>query len=281
MMFLSPSTAANPITYVTCLHDLGRGKADGRGIDEYLGWLVETAKLLPNLLVFTDIPQVENVVPPNVRIEHFNFSQFDLYESRKRISAICAEQVSREGSHDITVRVPDYAILQFGKLQLLDAATSLTASPFLAWVDAGLCRFAIGDSPILGGREKLVADMMEDSESFLEVDFYRNTHWGRLRYSEAGTFKKTFSGGMFIINRLSTATYRRIMVSKALSWIERGTWDNEQIGFNQVFHSHEISPLVLTQEGQPGTLFRFLQGKSGLRILRPGQKKYENLRAKG
>lgn len=280
MTFLEPRALNEPIAYITCLHDLGRGNADGRGIDEYLRWLIKTANLLPNLMVFTDIQDVRDLMPPHVRVIDFNFSQFDLYGSRHDISAICAEQILRNRSNDVTVTVPDYAILQFGKFQLLDIATSLTEAPLMAWVDAGICRFANSDSRVQAGRERLIADIMDDSESLLEVDFRRNVSFGRIRYVEAGTFRKTFSGGMLVINRLSTARYRNSMIKRALSWLENKVWDNEQIGLNQLFHAGELSPLILRQEGEPGTLIRFLQGLNSLQVIRPVQKKYERLRAK-
>ena len=265
---------------MTALYDLGRERADGRSLDSYIEWLKATCKILPNITVFTDIKEVAKVLPEHAVVVDLNFSEFDMYVHREKVADICARMSRKSKVQDITIRLPDYAIFQFGKFQLLDLASQMGSEEYLVWVDAGISRFTRAVEPRVVPDVDALFAAIGDADALFEVDFRQNTRLGKLRLVKTGTFRRTFSGTAFAISKEATSNYRRLLSLKALSWLEQHTWDNEQVALNQLFHSHDISPALAEQDEVTGTILRIFQGISKPRTLAPSNPSYQKLRKK-
>jgi hypothetical protein len=168
-------------------------------------------------------------------------------------------------SDDVTFKIPNYAILQFSKFEMLETVMKNENQGDYLWVDAGVSRFF---KPFLKeqsfqsdlGTMSMIGNV---NEALFEIDPRGNLRWGKLKRAEVGSCRRSFSGTSFLLKRDYVTHYKDALMQKAIQWVEKGIWDNEQIALNAVFLEGKILPDLINQKGDTGTIARFISGQVG------------------
>jgi hypothetical protein len=248
------------VKFVTAIYDIGRNNKDGRSIDDYLKWLRKTLVLFPNTYVFYEDDHIKNhfdkAVSGGIWVK-LPFVKFELADYGTKIADICKIMSLR--SNDLTFQLPNYAILQFQKFNFLERlAFQFKKTQGFFWIDAGISRF-IPDSnfPKLSLIGKQLLNSKKYKSSFFEVDIKNNLKlFGGLKSAKVGTCRRIFSGTSFYLINSDTSKYASSIFQLSLDWINDHKWDNEQVALNNLFKSKSISPNILLQKKQTGTVAR-------------------------
>ena len=262
------SSGCSKVKVVTCIYDLGRASVDGRTIEDYSDWIRRTFQIFNDITVYYDSETLRSKLDSGQNWRKKSVSRFSLSSEYDEILSIC--RLLSKKSNDMTFQLPQYAMLQFEKFQFL--ANEQRYHPEIKgflWVDAGLSRF-IGSKYTsatpsnLGNFDKLCSR----DRSLFEVDVKNNLSlFGDLKYVETGSCQRTFSGTAFYISKNDVRKYASLTHEVALEWISKFRWDNEQIALNQLFLRKLISPRILIQKGETGSVGRFALGLESARII--------------
>jgi hypothetical protein len=249
------------ISPVTAIYEIGRAKADGRRFSDYLDWLEKTSQIFPALTIYCEkVPNLQGRKIDGNWVEKA-FSDFSLNCRRDEIFKIC-EYFKRKNS-DVTFQLPDYAILQFSKFEMLEDAMLQNFAKNFLWLDAGISRF-INPATVKFSRfeQSLLPNILDAvNEGLFEVDLRKNLRWGKLKKVKIGSCRRSFSGTSFLVKSEHVSDYKNVLLSKAFEWISLGIWDNEQVALNAVFLEGLISPDLINQSGDTGTLGRVFTGE--------------------
>ena len=255
------SISSNRVKVVTCIYDLGRSSIDGRTINDYSNWIKKTFQLFHDVIVYYESETLRSQLDTGQNWSYKPLSNFSLSTKYDQIHKICEFQSKK--SNDMTFKLPNYAMLQFEKFQFIEnEQKNHPEIDGYLWVDAGISRF-IGSKYPSSRKSKLTSfeKFLSEGKSLFEVDIKNNLNYFRnLKFIETGTCKRTFSGTAFYISKNDVRKYASLTYEVALDWIERLQWDNEQIALNQLFLKKSISPKILIQKGNTGSVARFALG---------------------
>jgi len=252
---------------VTAIYNLKRGEIDGRGINQYKIWLSKTLQVFPKAIVFCEDPTLSGEFGGLGTWVNLPISEFHFSSQLAEISKICLEL--KKYSNDVTFSLPMYAVFQIAKFQLLSHALSLSSLPKYKgylWVDAGISRFVF--EPSNRHKSKKVRSIRFGNESLFEIDFKKNLTWnGELKFSQPGTNRRSFSGTSFYLTKDDIIIYDKAIVNAAQNWIDIGLWDNEQVLLNNLFKSKIISPGLIRQKNETGSVARSFLGQESFFLL--------------
>lgn len=249
---------------VSAVYDIGRERADGRGLADYLGWLRTTLLVFPEMIVYTDLEIIAELVPDS-QVRWVPMTSWPPFRHRPKIEALL-QHTKYSAATDITLRLPNYALLQFSKFFMLsDALSSDGDAPAAFWIDAGASRFFRHDgtatfprTPAPGWMRKWLTN--DESDSLFEVDLRRNLDGrGRIRPPRVGSSRRCMSGTSFAVKRLATSKFESLVLGTISGWTDSFQWDNEQVALTHWVVDGSVSPtLFLQTRAEPGLIARLL-----------------------
>ena len=141
---------SHSLTFVTCLHDIGRSKYD-RPFRHYLKWITKTLEIRAPMVAYVDKMLEKRVT--NFRAKRslptivygIQQSEIPYFHLEKRISEIQRSERYKNQMAQIDrieCQLPLYTVVQYSKFQYLAsvAAHDPFNTTFFFWIDAGLSR---------------------------------------------------------------------------------------------------------------------------------------------
>lgn len=256
---------------VTGIFDIGRELIDNRSMDEYLEWLVKTIRLFPDTIIFhNDLSgKISSRFTHTIFVEPKDFEAFSWMESVE-----CILKSSREDK-DITGILPQYALIQFAKFEMLERVLGKYNCASIMWIDAGISRF-MKEIDCVDVLKKNVNYLLKKRyELALEIDVLSNLNKTKLviRKPALGSHERVISGTAFwvksnILFSLKKEVYD--FVKKELILSKR--WDNEQIVLRSVLNQLSFKILYINQmRNKTGSVARILaQRKMSVRYRLEG-----------
>jgi len=240
---------------VTALYDIGREAIDGRSMDEYRAWTLQTLQSIKDpVVLYLDarlaatweetLLEVRHSVGP-ICILKTALEETPMWCYKDKVAAILANPARPTlYPQDITNRLPAYTLIQYSKFGWLEDAASRVLADFVVWMDAGFCRFFVGEGPftlrhrlatVLG--EKMSIEV-SDSAALLEKitpDNYIGTNHCLLR------------GGLWVVAKSVLLSIRSaVMDVWEGEMLAKSRLDNEQIALALVCkkESHRFDLVV-------------------------------------
>lgn len=167
------------VTIVTALLHIGRESADGRTMEQYVQWFLETLRIPAPMVVYVEPPLAETVkqlrgdmptkiIPQSLGTSPFGWSYPKVHE------ILCSEawQKTMKNPGDITNKLPGYSIVTNNKFAWLWNA--IDENPFgtdlFFWIDGGLSRFFRGFQPWNHGpHPKMLEELRTNKKIFTVV----------------------------------------------------------------------------------------------------------------
>ena len=228
------------LTCVTAFYNIGREQVDGRSLQDYKQWLLQTVRSVEApFVIFLDntLGWKEDLLKATkgdrLHIVETPLAEVPLYPYKERIRAVLEHQKFKKHPQDITNQLPEYCMIQYSKFGWLEQA--ILKNPFktnqFAWMDAGLSRFFNPSQvyevhPISVKSFTLQADMKHPLLPTLTCDSY------------IGTNECIFKGTLWITDPYS---FKRVQteVMRILfeEMLQKNRLDNEQIALALAYKS--------------------------------------------
>lgn len=159
--------SATPI--VTAMYDIGRAVVDGRSLESYRTWMLQTLRAIQEPVVLyleskladagwrTDVLEARQEVGP-LCVVTTTLEETPMWHDKDTVTAVLrAKAFPQRHPEDITNKLPAYTLIQYSKFGwLVDAAKRVLCCKHVVWMDAGFSRFFTGD-----GRFQLRKKMLE------------------------------------------------------------------------------------------------------------------------
>jgi hypothetical protein len=137
------------ITCVTAIYDIGRGAVDGRTMDQYKSYLIQTLQSFSDPLVLFLDPTLgwkEELIRCRtggpLQIMEVPFCETMMWPYKEQIDKILVSK-KHKNPKDITNCIAGYCMIQYNKFDFLERV--INTNPFYSshfcWIDAGISRF--------------------------------------------------------------------------------------------------------------------------------------------
>ncbi|MDR3466454.1 MAG: hypothetical protein P4M07_10965 [Xanthobacteraceae bacterium] len=244
------------IAAVTALYDIGRSKLDGRGVDDYVGWLNGTLRLPIPFIIFLD-PAVDPsriqgkasdriVVLPKEELRPFIWLE--------RVEAICRDGTNISAKNDLTYRLPSYALIQFSKFDMIRQAAAL--NPLLEgllWIDAGISRFFKDDLDLYQMNRALLRAKLDQAPLTVNITpvLRQALNGSTVSKKFAGTCERLVTGETFLVRASAAAEIQSNVYDYVeREWIGNDVWDNEQVALGELILNGYRNVVILDDTGQ-------------------------------
>ena len=137
-----------PLTCVTALYDIGREAADGRSMNDYKKYLIQTLQAVTAPIVLFLDPTLGwkdnfyRAARGPVQILEVPLQETATYPYKDRIATILAT-TAHKNPKDVTNQTPGYSMILFNKFDFLERV--IARNPYnskqFCWMDAGVSRF--------------------------------------------------------------------------------------------------------------------------------------------
>ena len=243
----------------TALFDLSREQIDGRSIDDYREWLVQTCKIFPQTIVFHD-GCLNEFSLPNSKLIKIEVGMLEAFQLREQLRLVLGTFIP-ESPQDITFQIPDYALVQLSKFELAEKVLATSNCSSVIWIDAGISRFYPTSEFKNDFQDFVHSDLVGEFDYFFEIDTRKNLNLTKLRLKKpaVGTCKRVVSGTSFWVSRRGAEELAEAALDCARNWLSRGVWDNEQLILRYVLPELKGKKLYIRQgRRKTGEVSRFM-----------------------
>jgi hypothetical protein len=231
---------------VTAVFDIGRTAIDGRGMDQYRAWTIQTLSAIKDpIILYLDsrlaptweetLFEVRHSIGP-IYIVKTAIKDIPMGKYKEKVREILTDSTFRtQNPQDITNRLPTYSLIQYSKFGWLEYAASRVFADAVVWMDVGFCRFFVGAGPFTL-RDRLAAALGEK----ISIEFA-----GDVALLEKitpdnyiGTNHCLLRGGLWVISKsVLPAIKHAVMNLWENEMLTKGRLDNEQIALALVYRS--------------------------------------------
>ena len=257
--------SATPV--VTAMYDIGRAAVDGRSIESYRPWLLQTLRSIQEPIVLylenrladagwkKDVLEVRQDIGP-VCVVTTTLEETPMWQFYDKVAAIIHRKAYQQlHPDDITNKLPAYVLIQYSKFGWLSDAAKRVLCDHLVWMDAGFSRFFTATDCRFQVRKKMLdvnRISVETSELFSQIGMITPDNY-------IGTNVCILRGGLWVLSKsLLPTLVSRIQQIWLNEMLEKGRIDNEQIALALICkETPEFFDLIHTNQvlGSHRTMF--------------------------
>jgi len=235
-------------TIITAVYDIGRERIDGRSIQDYKNFIVNTLQAIHEPFVVYLDPKLGwkqelLKIRTSITVIEIPLTELHMYKYKDRVVSILqSPEFKHRISHpnDITNKLPEYSILQYNKLFFVEDAIqrNVYQSRQFVWMDAGFSRFF--------PNKTAVYTLKPMSENTFHVQaYFTKPLLESITYNNyIGTNYRIFQGGLWMASpaefALAKAEIMRVWENEMMA---KQRIDNEQIA---MVYAYKQNPALFT-----------------------------------